>query len=374
MGNDSDKRKRFEEAFQRGQEGQVSNYEAWLKDKEIDPEKTSYEYLTQYFTQNPGQAVNHDKQIETIAEHLGFFSRRSDVYHLPIIGVSGIGKTQFLHTVSNLLGEIPVQFEQQFYDAEDFAKRSEDEELIFEIRDELQDLEKVVIYIDNCNWERGDSLIESFQIIESVVEDALIITSWTPEYWKHYREEVEEVLPTSKEIHLTSFSKAQTVEELFQILKVISDDGLELPEEYLNKIHDYSTGNPQVTTMLLLEALKETFLKELDLGDVKAVESAAEKLNLVDLEERVYNLSETQSTILTHILLSTDQDGIRPSQLVDLLDRDKSTVSYHLKNLTEEGLVASEKRGRSAYYRIKKSVKPMIQNKVNHDGEFNGKL
>jgi len=372
MDDEQDKLNRFQEAFERGQEGQISNYEAWLQEHGVDSEKTEKEYLAHHFQENPEKAINHEEELEDVAEYIGFFSRRSNVYHLPVIGVSGIGKTQFLQTVSNLLKQIEPEIKQRTYDADNFSELGEEEERIFEIRDDLRGLDKVVVYIDDCEWEQAESLVEAFRAIESVVDDALLVTSWTPEYWKHHAEDVESVLPASTEIHLSPFSESDSVEALRQIFGVVSDDGFELPEAFLKQIHEYSDGIPGVFTVLALESMREAFVKELELGSVDSVEAAAEKLNLVGLEESVYELSDTKLTILTHMLLWNHRGGIRPSQLVDLLDRDKSTVSYHLKDLKDEGLVESEKQGRSAYYRIKNQVKPFIQIRIDQNGEYNG--
>lgn len=372
MDDEPDKLNRFEEAFQRGQEGQISNYEAWLQDHGIAPDRAEKEYLAQYFRENPEEAVNHEEALEEVAEYIGFFSERSNVYHLPVIGVSGIGKTQFLETVSDLLRRIEPGIEQRSYDADNFSDMAEDEEKIFEVRDELRDLEKVVIYVDNCCWQQPSSLVESFKVIESVVDDALLVTSWTPEYWKHNREDVEGVVPASTEIHLEPFSEKETIEAVERVFAVVSDDGLEIPEDSLKKIYEYSSGIPGVFTGLALDSLRESFVKDLELVSVEAVESAADKLNLAGVEDAVYDLSDTQVTILTHMLLCEHRDGTRPSQLVDLLDRDKSTVSYHLRELKSKGLVDSKKRGRSAYYRVREPVKPFIQIRVDQNGEHNG--
>lgn len=372
MDDEKDKLNRFQEAFERGQEGQISSYEAWLQDHGVDPEKVSEEYIEHYFQENPEKAVNHEEELEEVAEYIGFFSRRNNLYHLPVIGVTGIGKTQFLQTVSNLLSQVEPGIEQRFYNADEFSELGESEERIFEIRDELRQLNKVVLYIDDCEWAQAESLLESFQVIESVVDDAFLVTSWTPEYWKHHAEDVEAVIPASTEIHLSKFSERDAAEAVERIYDVLSDDGLDFPEAYFKKIARFSSGVPAAFTRLALESMREAFVKELELGSVDAVDAAAEKLNLVDLEETVYELSDTKLTILSHILLWNHRDGIRPSQLVDLLDRDKSTVSNHLSDLKSEGLVESEKQGRSAYYSIRKHVKPFIQTRIDQNGEYNG--
>lgn len=372
MDDEQDKLNRFQEAFERGQEGQVSNYETWLQDQGINSEKADNEFLAQYFRKNPEKAVNHEEELEETAEYIGFFSERSNVYHLPVIGVTGIGRTQFVHTVSNLLGHVVSEIEQRFYQADHFLELGEEEEKIFEVRDELRRLDKVVVYVDDCQWAEAESLIESFRVIESVVEDAFLMTSWTPEYWRHHGGDVEPVIPSSTEIHLSPFSERDGLEALNQIVKVLSDDGLDLPEAFLEEIYRYSTGIPGLFSDLLLASLRETFVREMELGNTEAVEGAADKLGLDGVEETVYELSDTKVTILTHMLLCNHRQGIRPSQLVDLLDRDKSTVSYHLKDLQTEGLVESEKQGRSAYYRVKNQVKPFIETRIAQNGEYNG--
>jgi DNA-binding transcriptional ArsR family regulator len=372
MEDGPDKLNRFEAAFERGQKGEISNFEVWLQENGIEPDKANTDYLEQYFRDNPEKAVNHEEELEEVAEYIGFFSQRSNVYHLPVVGVSGIGKTQFIQTVSNLLGQIEPEIEQRTYRADDFMKLGQEEERIFEVRDELRGLDKVVIYVDDSEWAESEILIESLRVIEGVVEDAFLVTSWTPEYWKHHSENVETVLPSSTEIHFSPFSEKDTIEALNQIVKVMSNGGLDLPEAFFEDIYQYSTGIPRVFTDLLLASLRETFVKELELGSTESVSAAAEKLNLDGVEETVYDLSDTKVTILTHMLLWNHRDGIRPSQLVDMLDRDKSTVSYHLKDLQTEGLVESEKQGRSAYYRVKNQVKPFIQTRIAQNGEYNG--
>jgi DNA-binding transcriptional ArsR family regulator len=372
MDDEQDKLNRFQDAFERGQEGQISNYEAWLSDQGINPEKADQEYLKQYFQEHPEKAVNHEEELEEVAEYIGFFSQRSNVYHLPVIGVSGIGKTQFIQTVSNLLGQVEPGIEQRSYKADSLTELEGEEERIFEVRDELRDLEKVVVYIDDCQWAESETLIESLQVIEDVVDDAFLLTSWTPDYWRHHSKDVETVLPSSTEIHLSPFSEADARAALNQIFNVLSDDGLELPEDFSKEVCRYSAGIPRVFTDLLLASLREAFVKELELGSPESVEAAAAKLDLEDVEETVYELSDTKITILTHMLLWNHRNGIRPSQLVDLLDRDKSTVSYHLKDLQTEGLVESEKQGRSAYYRVKNQIKPFIQTRISQNSEYNG--
>lgn len=370
MDDDSDKLNRFKEAFERGQKGEVTDYKAWLNENGIDSAKASSEFLRDYFQDHPQEAVNHEEQLEAVAEYMGFFSQRGGTYHLPIIGVSDIGKTQFLHTIQNLFTQIETEVPIELLDTHDFNDVVNGQQKIFEIADRLRETDQTVLLIDNCEWDTN--VQEALRVLNQATENSFIITTWTPEAWRRRQEEVEDVLEVDTEVRLDRFSQQDTVEAVQQILQVVSDDGFELPEDSLQKIHEYSRGVPGLFTRLTLKTFREAFLKQVDLTSVEAVELAADQLNLVDAEERVYDLSESKMRILKHILLSTDPRGIRPTTLVEILDRDKSTISYHLQTLRSEEIVESEKQGRSAFYRVKDEIKPIVQQRIDQEGEFHG--
>ena len=94
-----------------------------------------------------------------------------------------------------------------------------------------------------------------------------------------------------------------------------------------------------------------------------------EKLDLDNVRERVYDISDKKMLILKHILLARHPKGRRPSELVERLDRDKSTISYHLQNLVEDRILQKEKQGRSAFYQVNDSVKPVLQRRIEKEGE-----
>jgi DNA-binding transcriptional ArsR family regulator len=85
------------------------------------------------------------------------------------------------------------------------------------------------------------------------------------------------------------------------------------------------------------------------------------------MRERVYGLSDMKTTILRHILLSYDRRGTRPSKLVDLLDRDKSTISYHLRMLSEQEIIKSDKQGRQVFYKLRDAAKPFVQIRIDEE-------
>ncbi|WP_058990909.1 MULTISPECIES: winged helix-turn-helix domain-containing protein [unclassified Haloarcula] len=365
----SNKRNRFEEAFERGQRGDISNYEAWLQDQGIRPDRVTEAFVAQYFREQPEYAVNHDDQLEDVAEFLGFFSRREGPYHIPVVGVTGIGKTQFLGTIQHMLDQLDIGLPYREYSAVRFGEDTEEGEPYWDdVLAELADLEKAVILLDDCD---GDKRIDhSLQTISSRVEDAFVITAWTPERWRMCKDEITDTLPVSQEVALTPLGEAATVEALQVTMEAFSTESVELPTDLYQRIYRYSFGIPALFHLFLRKTLRETFLQGLELGDGDAVEAAAQTLHLDGVEERVYDLSEKQLLILKHILLARHPQGRRPSELVELLDRDKSTISYHLQNLTDTHILEKEKAGRSTFYRVYAPVKPIVQRRVAQEGEF----
>jgi predicted transcriptional regulator len=149
-----------------------------------------------------------------------------------------------------------------------------------------------------------------------------------------------------------------------------SQNQVELTGQLYTRIHNASMGIPRLFHKMLLETLRQTFLLDVEMGDLEAVDVAVEKMNLQNAKERVYDISDKKLTILKHILLSRHSKGRRPSELVERLDRDKSTISYHLQNLVEDRILQKEKQGRSAFYRVNDSVKPVLQRRIEKEGEF----
>jgi predicted transcriptional regulator len=366
---DSNKRHRFEEAFERGQRGDISNYEAWLQDQCIHPDRVTADFVADYFREHPEDAANHDDQLEEVAEFLGFFSRREGPYHIPVVGATGIGKTQFLATIQHMLDQLDVGLSYHRYSAARFKEDTEGGEPYWdEVLTELRDLEKAVILVDDCDDDKA--IAHSLETISSRVEDVFVITTWSPERWNMCKDEINDTLTVSQEVELRPLREAATVAALDATIEAFSTGPVDLSASLYQRIYEYSFGIPGLFHRLLRETLKETFLNDMGLGDVAAVNAAAQTLNLVDAKERVYDLSDKQLLILKHVLLSRHPQGRRPSELVELLDRDKSTISYHLQNLTDDTLLEKEKAGRSTFYRVYETLKPLVQRRIAQEGEF----
>lgn len=367
--NGSNKLNRFQAAFERGQKGDVGSFDVWLEEHGFIPERVDRDTLTQYFQEHPDAASNHQDALETIGEYTGFAINQSGVYHLPLIGPSGIGKTQLLHTILHLLPEIDADIESRLFDATTFGNRTDGRFELDNHVEDLSDMESPVVCIDD--FDRDKRVGASLSAFDDVSDNTLFITAWSPEGYAFNREDIEEALPASKEIYLEPLSEADTVTAVRRIYDYISDEAPEANKKAEQRIYELSHGIPGIVVLLTLYALREAFMKEFDPCSRESVEAAGERLNLPEAMERIYDLSDSKMDILRWILLSLDERGRSPGDLVDKLDRDKSTISYHLSTLSDEGLVESQREGRHAYYQVTEPLKPLVQLRLNKEAEFN---
>lgn len=369
MNDEPDKLNRFKEAFERGEQGQVSDYHAWLENQGFQPERVNKDWLPNHLREHPEHATNHDEQLETVAEYLGFFSRKGGQRHLPVVGVSGIGKTVFLHTIHHAVDQLGLDIPVRFLDASTFDDVEEDRFRLRMVQEELEESGQTVILVDNCAQDR--EIVESLSSIGEAAEEAVILSVWTPEWWRHHCEKVETRLPVTDEIHIEPFSESETRRAVDTIFELLSGGDAKPSRDFVSTVRENCFGNPSIMLKLVLRSLKEAFHAGTEIG-AECVEKAAETLGLVEAENAVYDLPDSRLNMLGHMLRDTDERGTRPSKLVDDTGLDKSTVSYHLRELRQANIVESTKSGRRAYYQIREVVKPLVQMRITQQGEIHG--
>ncbi len=362
----------FEKAFEKGLSGEVESFNVWLKSLGINPLKFSVETISKYLLENPEFTVNLEKEIEVIGQFIGFYSKeKSEIYHIPIVGVVGSGKSHLIQLTKSFLQERNISLKHQLIDASKFSEileGEEEEQVLYRVLDELKREHLDVIFIDSC--EKDKDIVNSLRQIANILKNGVVITSWTPEHWNLFKDEVEECLETSQEIHIEPLDEAATSHFISVILKYVSDGKFQLKTEVIEKIHSFSYGIPKLTIGLFIRTFSEAFLARSKNINETAVELAARTMGIENFFDRVSKLSELQILILKHILLERDERGLRPSKLVEILEKDKATVSYHLGILNRSKFIKLERIGRSYFYRIKDEVKPLIQLKIMQEGEY----
>ncbi|SNR61844.1 Helix-turn-helix domain-containing protein [Halorubrum vacuolatum] len=366
--NGDEKKKRFQEAFERGRDGHVGSYNVWLENHGFDPSRVDRDKVTEFFRENPTKSVNQD-DVTDIAEYAGFVTTRQDLHHIPVIGPSGIGKTQLLHTVIGLLSEVDDDIDTKLLEANRLGKKTEDGFLLDEYSRQIAELTTPIVCIDDCGLDKR--IRTSLRELRDAVDAGLFVTTWTPERWGVNQDQVRDVFSPAKEVHLRSFTQSETKGTLRVIYDYISQDNFALPSKTEERIHELSDGIPRLIHLLALESLREAYHKELVPGHISATDAAADRLNLSNASARVQDLSEARLTVLKQILQLPDERGVQPGTLVDELHRDKSTISYHLRELNEIGFVERDRKGRRAFYRVTETIEPLVQRRISQEAEYN---
>jgi ArsR family transcriptional regulator, arsenate/arsenite/antimonite-responsive transcriptional repressor len=71
-----------------------------------------------------------------------------------------------------------------------------------------------------------------------------------------------------------------------------------------------------------------------------------------ELERLFAVLADRHRIKILNLLASADEDAVCVCELIPALGLKQPTVSYHLKQLAQAGLVERERRGTFAYYRL----------------------
>jgi DNA replication protein DnaC len=119
---------RFEKGFEKGLKGKVESFEIWLERLNFNAALFEYKSLTEELIKQH-VLVDREKQLEEIASFIGFYVREKNrIFHIPIIGPYGIGKTALLHAIDFALSSLGKELKTKYYDALTFSECDEKEE------------------------------------------------------------------------------------------------------------------------------------------------------------------------------------------------------------------------------------------------------
>ncbi len=76
------------------------------------------------------------------------------------------------------------------------------------------------------------------------------------------------------------------------------------------------------------------------------------KNNNISLIKIFNNLAQETRFIIFRLLIKANDEGLKPSDLLKKVNISSGTLSFHLKELENSGLVNSEKIGKTITYRI----------------------
>ena len=384
--NNSNKLNIFTEALKRAKEGDLFNYDNWLKENGVNPRKINLKYFESYFRANPDKIAGNEEIIQKVAEFIGhFLKEKKGIYHLPIIGIKGSGKTLLLRILERFTND----FEPNLSTSIDIIRDNRYLLQAIDSRQLISSPDRVRIhFIDNCD--KVDNIIKILENILKLKKDSVYVTSWTPESWIRYREEINNILPISEEfiipplkLKILKYNTGDLTNEFFwfleNILKSILISEKQINEPYLYPdfadvrfvceklseiFYEYTRGIPLIAIKLLLNCIKQVFLLRQKEINEPVIVDVAIGMGLHMVEGRLDEVSVLHLQILLTILLDTKGKGTRPMQLVKEFGLDKSTISYHLNTLKDLELIEDEKIGKSKFYKVKENLIPFVQLKV----------
>ena len=381
----------FKEALKRAKEGDLFNYDNWLKTNGVNPNTLNLKFFGDHFRANPDKMVGNEKVLEKIAQYIGhFLKENTGIYHFPIIGIKGSGKTLLLRVLDNFTNNYKSNLGRaiDIIGKKDFLLKLSNTK---QTRNPSQ--KEKIYFIDNC--EKVDSIQTLLENLLKLKGDGVYVTSWTPESWIYYREEIKKILPVSEEIPVLPLKWARdasgvyfndylifleniilsTMNQEFMIKKMKIQESLYpdffdakfFDEVLIDYFYKYTKGIPGITIQLLLNCIERTFLQKKQRIDKMIIEETLVDMELYFLDDFIDHLTEIQMQILSIMIQKTNvfSKGIRPMQLAKEFSLDKSTISYHLSNLKTDGLIEDLKIGKSKFYKVKEHIIPFIELKIN---------
>lgn len=361
-----EKEKIFEDALSRGKEGKVTEIQSWLtsQDLEID----DLDKIRNIFRENPELSAGFEEELSVLGEYIGRLEEEGGQSHIAIIGVNGIGKTQLLLLLQNFVEDGLENLEFRVLNAENFQK-IEEENVLQKTLDELEENQRTVLCIDDA-W-KDKKIGMTLEKINSQIENNLIISTWTPEWWSELGGSTSDSAPTDKEITITPLSPKETRYMTSTMLEEIGEDGkYNIDENFNEKLHELGHGIPGLAIEIFAESINQAFMNELELFSREALENAIEMLKLKEADSLTKELKGVKKQIANQALRERDKRGIRPKKISETLGKSKSTISYHLRDLESKTILERNQVGRSTFYKLRDDLKPLIQLDLQGETEF----
>ncbi|MHA1987318.1 MAG: hypothetical protein ACW98D_11805 [Promethearchaeota archaeon] len=383
---ESEKLLKFKQALKKGKEGIPDNFEAWLESYGIDFKNLSLNFIQNHFSKNPRYMIGNEENIEIVGEYIGLFLRnRRAFYHIPIIGITGSGKSLLISSLQNIILQSGEDVKFRIYDASRFYI-DENENILYD-KHEINIEKSDIIFIDSC--ERNKFILNSLTSLSGKMGNAVYITAWTPEKFNYWSQEINYAFPFSQKIVLTPMDNSNFQLEsryppgllgdtsilVRNIRKVISLKNAKDEDNFrdifgddkyntINDLFKISLGIPSVVIKLFFLSIRETFLKRREKLESKTITDAARKMGIILINKKLSKLSLPQLRLIEMIILFGTEEGINPTTLAKVLKLDISTVSYNLNQLKTEQILESTQAGRKVSYKIKENLIPFIQMKL----------
>jgi len=317
--------------------------------------------------------VDRENIVDSIIYDVGVASRDIPLTIL-VVGPQGSGKTSTLQYIHNILRRLGEEQPKKFlFKGDIFSSRSLFQEIDddSEVEEEIQTWVKVsksvrdYLFVDDVKPSHVETIMREF------TRTKLKVFSLSP---LDYEGVYSKLSVTPK----THYLKPLSFEHMAQMLnkrieRVLMESNRQLSisdlfeEKALKTIHKYSMGIPG----LILKCAAQSLTSFLDIHRSGLSVDTAERpkvteeialqackiVNCYHAFTEFRNLSRTKVRVLQQVL----DYGKTPTELSSFFRKDRTTISRHLSDLRDLGLVEFFGRGRESVYKATEAVKVMFE-------------
>jgi len=315
--------------------------------------------------------VNQKQLIDSIIYLVGVASRGIPLTIL-IVGCTGSGKSATLMYLKNVLDELSqdpsekYQFNGLFLPGEDLFRLPDEIENSDGEFDEVTEegvSEDVQLYIKLCKRTLDYLFVDDAKpnqiktILQKFTNTKLKLFAISSLYFEKIISEMA-ITPEIKFLKTVDFEDALSIlSRRLRLFLPDTDDEITIfdlfERDVLKTIFDYCMGVPK----LILECTSKSVelanqLKERHISVATAIK-ACKIIKTYFAKENFEKVSKSKMEVLEYVM----NGGKTPTELSSLLLKDRSTISRHLNDLKEMGLVTMHKRGRDSVYKITEPTK-----------------
>jgi DNA-binding transcriptional ArsR family regulator len=326
--------------------------------------------------------VNREEIVNSIIYDVGVARRGIPIIDL-LVGPAGCGKTTVLRYINTVLGKLKQEYPQEYT------------------------FQGELVSTDYLYGEQLSDIVPGFEstqpwLRESIEgRDYLLLDDVKPEHAKNvattFMKTTLKVLATSvfdytdvyANLPVTPkayFLKPMEPKDLTQMLsrrleRVMTkrDHGISIldyfKEDALSAIYTYSFGVPKLALKCASEALR--LLRNIYAHDTISTPDGEQKVTR-DIAEQACNITkcfqahkelDNISRIKRDVLNQILKGSKTPTEVSSALRKDRTTMSRHLSDLKDLGLVRLETRGRESVYEATDAVKARIEIELMPGGE-----
>jgi len=300
--------------------------------------------------------VNREEVVESILYDIAVASRGIPIMIL-LVGCSGSGKSTTLKYIQNIFEKLGKESDEYYFEGLLVTADS-----LFETSEEVESLERLQPWLELSRKKLDYLLVDDAKIkhvgliMREFVKTRLKLFALSPlEY-----EEVLSVLPVPPRINcLYPFSFGDTVSMLDKRIKrVLVDKNRKMSistlfrEDALRFIHECCMGVPGLILKCASMSLQILTNTNYGVPSGRVTLDVAKRACRITRCLQAYENFEKISSIKRELLQTILNTERSPTEISSLLEKDRSTISRHLSDLRELGLVEFRTRGRESVYKV----------------------